>query len=568
MPRFIFVTGGVVSSVGKGIAVASMGRLLKSRDVAVSIMKLDPYINVDPGTMSPYQHGEVFVTEDGAETDLDLGHYERFTDKPANKSSSTTTGQVYADVIGRERQGEYLGGTIQVIPHITNEIKRRIREHAALSEADVVICEVGGTVGDIEGEPFLEAIRQMRKDEGRENVLYIHVTWLPYIGATHELKTKPTQHSMMELRRVGIQPDIILCRSDFPVTRELCEKIALFANIDDRAVMSLSTATSIYEVPLLLEDAGLGHYLVERLRLGSTCEPDLAGWRELVAKIQTPKPSIRIALVGKYVALHDAYLSVMESLRHAGWHHDVDVDIDWINSEDLETAPAEALERLKLADGIIVPGGFGPRGIEGKIRAAQFAREEGVPYLGLCLGMQVAVIEFARSQLGHETANSTEFDPQTSAPVIDLMPDQRPIRSKGGTMRLGNWVCWLVEGTHAAQAYGKEAVLERHRHRFEFNNRFRRAFEQAGMIVSGHSADNMLVEITELRDHPWFVGTQFHPEFKSRPLSPHPLFRDFVGAALRRASGRQAAGSDAKWSPLLLSDESVQGTTISSGASE
>jgi CTP synthase len=534
MAKLIFVTGGVVSSVGKGIAVASIGRLLKSRGITVSIMKLDPYINVDPGTMSPYQHGEVFVTEDGAETDLDLGHYERFTDEPASRASSVTTGQVYASVIAKERQGDYLGGTIQVIPHITSEIKGRIHDLVKQSSSDVVICEVGGTVGDIESEPFLEAIRQMQKEVGRGNVLYIHVTWLPYIGATHELKTKPTQHSMMELRRVGIHPDIILCRADYPVSRELCEKIALFANIDDRAVMPLATAGTIYEVPLLLEEAGLGNYLVETLDLAGQ-EPDLAGWRDLVARITAPKQSVRVALVGKYVALHDAYLSVVESLHHAGWHHGVDVDIDWLNAEDLEAHPEAALARLEAADGILVPGGFGPRGIEGKIAAARFARERQVPYFGLCLGMQVAVIEFARHVLGLSDADSTEFAAKTSAPVIDLMPDQRHIANKGGTMRLGNWVCCLQPETRAGRAYGKEMVLERHRHRYEFNNAYRRPFEDAGMLLSGRSMNNLLIEIVELRDHPWFLGTQFHPEFKSRPLAPHPLFRDFIGAVVAQA---------------------------------
>lgn len=548
MAKFIFVTGGVVSSVGKGITVASIGRILKSRGISVSIMKLDPYINVDPGTMSPYQHGEVFVTDDGAETDLDLGHYERFTDEPANRSSSCTTGQVYANVISKERQGDYLGGTIQVIPHITNEIKARISVHAAQSGADIVICEVGGTVGDIEGEPFLEAIRQMQKDVGRNNVIYIHVTWLPYIGATHELKTKPTQHSMMELRRVGIHPDIILCRADHPVSREMCDKIALFANIDERAVIPLITANSIYEVPLFLEEAELGTYLVEKFDLQATL-PDLDGWRNLVNRIITPKHSLRIALVGKYVALHDAYLSVVESLHHAGWHHNVDIDIDWVNAEDVEQYPDEAMQRLAQADGILVPGGFGPRGIEGKIEAAHFARERKVPYLGLCLGMQVAVIEFARNVLKHTDANSTEFSDTTKAPVIDLMYDQRNVANKGGTMRLGNWVCCLLPETHAAEAYSKEIVLERHRHRYEFNNSFRRAFEKAGMIVSGRSADNALVEIVEVADHPWFVGTQFHPEFKSRPLAPHPLFRGFIGAVKQHAAQRTGIANDLEAAP-------------------
>jgi len=558
MSKFIFVTGGVVSSVGKGIAVASIGRLLKSREIAVSIMKLDPYINVDPGTMSPYQHGEVFVTDDGAETDLDLGHYERFTDVPLNRSSSCTTGQVYASVIAKERQGDYLGGTIQVVPHITNEIKNRIRLHAVKSDADVVIIEVGGTVGDIESEPFLEAIRQFQKDVGRENILSIHVTWLPYIGATHELKTKPTQHSMMELRRVGIHPDIILCRADYPVSRELCEKIALFANIDDRAVMPLGTADSIYEVPLLLEEAGLGTYLVETLQLQAQHSPNLDGWRELVHEIISPKQSINIALVGKYISLHDAYLSVVESLNHAGWYHHVDITIDWIHAEDLETHPKEALARLAAADGILVPGGFGERGIEGKIAAAHYARTERVPYFGLCLGMQIAVIEFARSVLGHEQANSTEFDKDTNAPVIDLMPDQRSVDKKGGTMRLGNYPCVLTANTHSAKAYNTDLVLERHRHRYEFNNAYRRAFEAAGMTVSGRSADNTLVEIVEIPDHPWFVGTQFHPEFKSRPLSPHPLFRDFVKAAIQHAQNRISEVTIENHHDHSTVDESIQ----------
>ncbi len=538
--NYIFVTGGVVSSVGKGITVASIGRLFKSRGIRLAMMKLDPYINVDPGTMSPHQHGEVFVTDDGAETDLDLGHYERFTDEPVSRSSSVTTGQVYANVINKERQGDYLGGTIQVVPHITNEIKARIKAVAAQGGADVVLCEVGGTVGDIEGEPFLEAIRQMQRDVGRENVLYIHVTWLPYIAATDELKTKPTQHSMMELRRVGIHPDIIFCRADQPVSKDLCDKIALFANIDERAVIPLPTASSIYEVPLLLEDAGLGTYLAEQLGLKAQV-PDLSGWRDLVGRIQAPKQQVRVALVGKYVALHDAYLSVVESLHHAGWHHQVDVEIDWINAEDLESEPEAIIDRLALADGVLVPGGFGARGIEGMIVAANYARTHQVPYLGLCLGMQVAVIEFARNVLHLSGANSTEFDPQTAAPVIDLMVDQRNIANKGGTMRLGNWICCLMPETKAAQAYNKEIVLERHRHRYEFNNTFRRDFEEHGMIASGRSSDNALVEIVELKAHPWFVGTQFHPEFKSRPLTPQPLFRDFIAAVIAHQHARNAA---------------------------
>jgi CTP synthase len=538
--KYIFVTGGVASSVGKGITVASLGRLLKNRGISVSIMKLDPYINVDPGTMSPYQHGEVFVTDDGAETDLDLGHYERFTDEPSYQANNVTTGQVYAAVIGKERRGEYLGGTIQVVPHITNEIKARMHAVARRSDADVVIVEVGGTVGDIEGEPFLEAIRQMRKDVGRSHVLYLHVTLLPYIGATRELKTKPTQHSVKELLRVGIQPDVILCRSDYTVSEELREKIALSCNVEARAVIPLLTAETIYEVPLILEEASLGEYMVQELSL-SHCEPQMQEWSELVQKIKSPRPEITIGLVGKYVELHDAYLSVAEALRHAGWYHNVDIHIKWINSEALESMGDGYTEVLEELDGIVVPGGFGHRGIEGKIKAANFARRMRTPYLGLCLGMQVAVIEFARNVLNLPTANSTEFDPQTASPVIDLMNTQRHVADKGGTMRLGNWVCCLTPGTKAYKAYGEAIVFERHRHRYEFNNEFRKRLEAHGIIISGRSADNSLVEIIELADHPWFVGSQFHPEFKSRPNRPHPLFRDFIGAGVQLAKERQLA---------------------------
>ena len=535
MAKFLFVTGGVASSVGKGITVASLGRLLKSRGLSVSIMKLDPYINVDPGTMSPFQHGEVFVTDDGAETDLDLGHYERFTDEPASQASNVTTGQVYAAVIGKERAGDYLGGTIQVIPHITNEIKHRIHTLAAQSGSDVIICEVGGTVGDIEGEPFLEAIRQMRKDVGRDEVLYLHVTLLPYIGATKELKTKPTQHSVKELLRAGIQPDVILCRSDQPVSDDIRDKIALFCNIERRAVIPLVTAASIYDVPLERESAGLGDFLVETLRVEQAHAAELDEWRALTARIHAEKPAVRIALVGKYVELHDAYLSVAESLHHAAWSHGLDVEIEWVNSETLESSWDDVEPWLKTVDGIVVPGGFGSRGIEGKIRAARLAREQGIPYLGLCLGLQVAVIEFARDVLKLEGANSSEFEPATHNKVIDLMPNQRNISDKGGTMRLGQWVCCLTPGTRAHTAYGEQVIFERHRHRYEFNNAYRKRMEAAGMVMSGRSADNRLVEIIELKDHPWFVATQFHPEFKSRPTRPHPLFRDFVGAAAHRA---------------------------------
>lgn len=550
MSKFIFVTGGVASSVGKGISVASLGRLLKNRGVSVSLMKLDPYINVDPGTMSPYQHGEVFVTDDGAETDLDLGHYERFIDEPSYQVNNVTTGQVYATVIGKERRGEYLGGTIQVIPHITNEIKDRMHAVARRSDADVVIVEVGGTVGDIEGEPFLEAIRQMRKDVGRHDVLYIHVTLLPYLGATRELKTKPTQHSVKELLRVGIQPDVILCRSDYTVSDELREKIALFCNIESRAVIPMTNAETIYEVPLTLEDAGLGEFLIQELGLPKQA-PQMAEWQSLVAKIKHPRPEISIGLVGKYVELHDAYMSVTESLQHAGWYHNMDVRIKWINSDALEQMGENYGAVLEDVAGIVIPGGFGHRGVEGKIKAANFARRNNIPYLGLCLGLQVAVIEFARNVLGLSGANSTEFDEQSPYPVIDLMHAQRSVADKGGTMRLGNWVCCLTPDTRAYQAYNEAIVFERHRHRYEFNNDFRKRMEMHGLRVSGRSADNNLVEIVELADHPWFVASQFHPEFKSRPTRPHPLFRDFVGASIhlykqaqqQNSSERQLASS-------------------------
>ncbi|GAC1360165.1 MAG: CTP synthase [Ktedonobacteraceae bacterium] len=537
MSKFIFVTGGVASSVGKGISVASLGRLLKNRGVSVSLMKLDPYINVDPGTMSPYQHGEVFVTDDGAETDLDLGHYERFTDEPSYQANNVTTGQVYNAVIAKERRGEYLGGTIQVIPHITNEIKDRIHAVARRSDADVVIVEVGGTVGDIEGEPYLEAIRQMRKDVGRREVLYIHVTLLPYLGAAKELKTKPTQHSVKELLRVGIQPDVILCRSDYPVSDELREKIALFCNIDSSAVIGMTNAETIYEVPLALEEAKLGEHIVHELGLKKQ-EPQMKEWRDLVAKIKHPRPELTIGLVGKYVELHDAYLSVAEALNHAGWYHDVDIRIKWINSEALEQMGEGYAEALEDVMGVVVPGGFGHRGIEGKIKAAGFARRNNIPYLGLCLGLQVAVIEIARNVLSLKDANSSEFDPQTPHPVIDLMHTQRGISDKGGTMRLGNWVCCLTPGTKAYDAYGEPIVFERHRHRYEFNNEYRKRMEARGLVVSGRSADNSLVEVIELKDHPWFVASQFHPEFKSRPTHPHPLFRDFVGASVQLQTTR------------------------------
>src|SRR5262245_1644632 len=529
MAKYIFVTGGVASSVGKGITVASIGRLLKSRGLRVSVQKLDPYLNVDPGTMSPYQHGEVFVTDDGAETDLDLGHYERFIDDHLSRLSNVTTGQIYSSVIQKERRGDYLGGTIQVIPHITNEIKAHIAGVARQSSADVVIVEIGGTVGDIEGLPFLEAIRQRRKDVGREDVLYIHVTLLPHIGATDEVKTKPTQHSVMELRRVGITADVIVCRADHPISDEIREKVALFADVDVEAVIPLHTVESTYEVPPGLEEAGLGNYLVERLKLEAHY-PDLRDWRKLVARIKSPKRGLPIAIVGKYVELRDAYISVAEALRHAGLYQGVDVELKWVSSEQVEREGVDDL--LRDVYGIVVPGGFGHRGVEGKIQAAEYARINNVPYLGLCLGMQCATIAFARHVMGDSSdANSTEFNPHTPHPVIAIMPDQLDITDKGGTMRLGVYPCVLEPGTRAAAAYGEAQVMERHRHRFEFNNKYRRLLEAAGLVISGHSPDGRLVEIVELRDHPWYVGTQFHPEFLSRPNRPHPLFREFVRAA-------------------------------------
>ena len=527
MPKYIFVTGGVVSSVGKGITTASIGRLIKSRGRSVSIMKLDPYLNVDPGTMSPYQHGEVFVTDDGAETDLDLGHYERFIDENLSRASNVTTGQIYSSVIANERRGDYLGGTVQVIPHITNEIKDRIRLGANQEGLDVVIVEVGGTVGDIESQPFLEAIRQMRKEEGRRNVLYIHVTLLPMIGSTGELKTKPTQHSVKELRAIGIQPDVIAVRADHPVPDEVRAKISLFCDVEEGAVIPLTTAATIYEVPLVLEASGLGRYVAEYFGWQGAV-PDLSDWEELVERIKAPRRRVEIALVGKYVELHDAYMSVSESLSHAALAHDVDVDITWINSEKSSTEEIE--EQLRTASGIVVPGGFGPRGVEGKIFAAKYAREHQVPYFGLCYGLHMAVIEFARDVLGLEQANSTEIDDLTPDPVIDLMPDQRDV-DMGGTMRLGLYPCKLVPGTRAAECYQVPLVEERHRHRWEVNNAYREMMDEAGLIVSGTSPDGKLAEIMELYDHPWFVGVQFHPEFKSRPTRPHPLFAGFLGAA-------------------------------------
>ncbi len=525
MPKYIFVTGGVVSSVGKGITTASIGRLLKARGVGVSVMKLDPYLNVDPGTMSPYQHGEVFVTDDGAETDLDLGHYERFIDENLSKASNVTTGQVYSAVIAKERRGDYLGGTVQVIPHITNEIKHRIMLASRQHDSDVVIVEVGGTVGDIEGQAFLEGIRQMRREVGRRNVLYIHVTLLPEVSGG-ELKTKPTQQSVRELRAVGIQPDVIICRADKEIPRELKEKIALFCDVDPEAVIPMPTASTIYEVPLIQEASGLGAYIAQHLDL--PLHADLREWTDMVARIKAERKAVKVALIGKYVDLHDAYMSVTESLTHAGLHHDINVEVVWVNSE---TVTPEELDRiLRRVQGVVVPGGFGPRGVEGKIMAARYAREHGVPYLGLCYGLHMAVIEASRNLLGLPDANSTEINPETAEPVIDLMPDQKDVEM-GGTMRLGLWPCRLEPETRAADAYGERTVYERHRHRFEVNNAYRERLAGVGLIVSGASPDGRLAEIMELRDHPFYVGVQFHPEFKSRPTRPHPLFRDFIAAA-------------------------------------
>ncbi|WP_119072512.1 CTP synthase [Aggregatilinea lenta] len=537
MRKYIFCTGGVVSSVGKGVTAAAIGRILKARGFKVAIQKLDPYLNVDPGTMSPYQHGEVFVTVDGAETDLDLGHYERFIDENLDRNCNVTTGQIYAEVIGKERRGDYLGGTIQVIPHITNEIKRRIALVGAKSDPDVVIVEVGGTVGDIEGQPFLEAIRQMRSDVGRENTLYVHVTYLPYIGAAGELKTKPTQHSVRELRSIGIQPQVIIARTDHPVNGDTVAKIALFCDVEREAVIPLETTSNIYDVPLTLEDADLGSFITKQLGLEART-PDLSGWRGLVNRMSTVDTPVRIAIVGKYVELRDAYMSVKEALLHAAVAENHKLQIEWVYSGDLEKD--KGWDTLETVDGIVVPGGFGYRGIEGKILAARFARERNVPYLGLCLGMQIMSIEFARNVLGLEDANSTEFDSSTEQPVIDLMPDQHDVTSMGGTMRLGVYPCHLAPGSKAAQAYEAEVVHERHRHRFEFNNAYRTRFEVAGAAFSGLSPDNRLVEIMELKEHPFMVGSQFHPELQSRPTRPHPLFRALVRAAIDRDAQRQA----------------------------
>jgi len=533
MTKYIFFTGGVVSSVGKGVTAAALGRILKERGFNVAVQKLDPYINVDPGTMSPYQHGEVYVLDDGAETDLDLGHYERFIDISLNRVCNVTTGQVYAEVISKERHGDYLGGTIQVIPHITNEIKRRIGLVAKTTGAEIVLVEIGGTVGDIESLPFLEALRQMRADVGRENTVYVHVTWLPYIGATGELKTKPTQHSVRELRSIGISPDVIVARSDHPVGDDLREKIALFCDVDRQAVFPMETTPVLYEVPLLLERLKAGEYLLDRLGLQARRQPDWQDWEKIISEVRRSKPAIRIALVGKYVELHDAYMSVREALKHAAMSLGVEVEIAWVHSAELEKG--KHWDTIQQVDGILVPGGFGSRGIEGKIHAARYARENKIPYLGLCLGMQLMVVEFARYVLGNEEANSSEFDRATPYPVIDLMPDQKSIADMGGTMRLGLYPCNVQPGTKAALAYQTDVVQERHRHRFEFNNAYRPILESAGLRYSGLSPDGRLVEIAEHANHPFMLGTQFHPEFLSRPNRPHPLFVAFLKAVCERA---------------------------------
>lgn len=528
MTKIIFVTGGVVSSVGKGVCVASIGRILKSRGVSVSLMKLDPYLNVDPGTMSPYQHGEVFVTGDGSETDLDLGHYERFVDVNLTALSNVTAGRIYSEVIARERRGEFLGGTIQAVPHVTDAIKKRISRLAERSGAEVVVVEVGGTVGDIEGLPFLEAIRQMRNEVGRDNAYYIHVTFLPYISATRELKTKPTQHSVRELRGIGIQPDAIICRADHDVDDEIKNKISIYCDVPNDAVINLPTVSSIYEVPLILQEEGLGDLVAGALRLGGDSR-GMADWREMVKAIRAPKRTLPIAIVGKYVDLRDSYISVKEALLHAGLHYELDIDVQWVNSERVEEEGPDRL--LGSASGIVVPGGFGPRGVEGMIQTARYARDHDVPYLGLCLGLQVMVVEIGRSLMGLSAADSTEMNPNTPHPVIDLMNSQRGVTDMGGTMRLGVYPCETMPASRARKAYGETAVEERHRHRWEVNNRYRERMEAVGLWPTGLSPDGELIEIMEYDPAKFMVGTQFHPEFLSRPNRPHPLFREFIGVA-------------------------------------
>jgi CTP synthase len=535
--KYVFVTGGVVSSLGKGITAASLGRLLKARGLSVQVQKFDPYINVDPGTMSPFQHGEVFVTEDGAETDLDIGHYERFIDENLSRNANHTSGSIWYSVLRKERKGEYLGSTVQVIPHITNEIKERIRRAAEAEPVDVVISEIGGTVGDIESLPFLEAIRQFRREAGPENVLYLHVTYVPFVDSAGELKTKPTQHSVNELRRIGIHPDLVVCRTKDPLSTDLREKIALFADIEPHAVVVNRDVPDVYLVPEALQAEGLDELVCEKLGL-PRAEAELGEWRELTERIGQLEGEVQIALVGKYVKLQDAYLSVHEALKHAGIHHGANVRVRWIDAEGMSLE--EARDELEQVDGVLVPGGFGSRGWEGKILACRVARERGIPYLGICLGMHVAISEFARHVVGFAGANSTEMDPETPYPVIDLLPEQKEIEDLGGTMRLGAQAVELAEGTRARESYGEAIVHERHRHRYEVNNHFRPRLVEAGLVVSGTFQEGRLVEVIELPDHPWFVASQFHPEFKSRPTRPAPLFRDFVGAALERS--RERAG--------------------------
>ena len=533
--KYIFVTGGVVSSLGKGITAASLGRLLKSRGYRVTIQKFDPYINIDPGTMSPYQHGEVFVTDDGAETDLDLGHYERFIDINLSKNSNTTTGKIYQSVINKERRGDYLGGTVQVIPHITNEIKERVFRVGQQDNADFVITEIGGTVGDIESLPFLEAIRQVKKDVGKNDVLYIHVTLVPYISAAGELKTKPTQHSVKELRSIGISPDIIVCRSEKPISKEMREKMAMFCDVDPDAVIQNLTARSIYEVPMLMEEQGLDTIVLRKLEMEDKPK-DMQGWHDMVARIlKKYDKKVTIAVVGKYVALQDAYISITESLRHAAVANEAELDIQWVNAEEIEADDTDMAKVMAGVDGILVPGGFGNRGIEGKIKAIQYARKHKIPFFGICLGMQCAVIEFARHVCGMADANSSEFNPNSTHPVIDLMPEQLDVEDLGGTMRLGLYPCKVYPDTLTSKAYNAELIYERHRHRYEFNNAFREEIVGKGLVLGGTLPNGRLVEIVELpeSEHPWFLGAQFHPEFKSRPTNPHPLFREFVGAAVK-----------------------------------
>jgi CTP synthase len=531
MTKYIFVTGGVVSSLGKGITAASLGRLLKNRGLKVTIQKFDPYINVDPGTMSPYQHGEVFVTDDGAETDLDLGHYERFIDINLNKYSNVTTGKVYSSVLRKERRGDYLGATVQVIPHITNEIKERLFRSGQETNADVVITEIGGTVGDIESLPFLEAIRQVRNDIGRDNVMYIHCTLVPYIRAAGEMKTKPTQHSVKELRSLGIQPNIIVVRTEMAMSQDMKDKIALFCDIDEKAVIECQDAETLYSIPLALQEQGMDQIVCDHLKL-ATNDPDMTEWKALVEKVTNLSGKVRIGLVGKYVELQDAYLSVVEALKHAGYAFDADVEVKWINAN--EVTRENVAELLDDVDGVLVPGGFGDRGVEGKIEATRYARETKKPFLGICLGMQLATIEYARNVLGYDDAHSSEFVPETKHPIIDLLPEQKDVEDLGGTLRLGLYPCRVTEGTKAFAAYEEKVVYERHRHRYEFNNHFRQEMEEAGFVFSGTSPDGRLVEIVELKDHPWFVASQFHPEFISRPNRPQPLFRDFVKASIQK----------------------------------